>query len=148
VGNVTPDQLAIVSSRGFPTEYCPNALATFSGTSVYKLISEGVACFDYSVKGGDVTYKPVRASDQSIIASGNVKTTVTGYWVFSIDLPGDVGGVYELQIKVTDHTLVEEFSSLLSIVDCSASVTPDNPNPVTPSPPYIPPYTPSQCHSK
>ncbi len=148
VGNVTPDQLAIVSSRGFPTEYCPNALATFSGTSVYKLISEGVACFDYSVKGGDVTYKLVRASDQSIIASGNVKTTVTGYWVFSIDLPGDVGGVYELQIKVTDHTLVEEFSSLLSIVDCSASVTPDNPNPVTPSPPYIPPYTPSQCHSK
>jgi len=147
VGNVTPDQLAIVSSRSFPTEYCPNALATFSGTSVYKLISEGVACFDYSVKGGDVTYQLVRSSDQSVVASGNVKTTVTGYWVFSIDLPGDVGGVYELQIKVTDHTLIEEFSSLLSIVDCSASVTPDNPNPVTPSPLYIPPYIPSSGYS-
>jgi len=143
VGNVTPDQLAIVSSRSFPTEYCPNAMATFSGTSAYKLISEGVACFDYSVKGGDVTYKLIRSSDQSVVASGNVKTTVSGYWVFSIGLPGDVGGVYELQIKVTDHTLVEEFSSLLSIVDCSDSVTQDNPNPVTPSPPYIPPYIPS-----
>jgi len=147
VGNVTPDQLAIVSSRSFPTEYCPNAMATFSGTSAYKLISEGVACFDYSVKGGDVTYTLVRSSDQSIVASGNVKTTVTGYWVFSIDLPGDVGGVYELQIKVTDHTLIEEFSSLLSIVDCSDSVIPDNPNPVTPSPPYIPSYIPSPGHS-
>lgn len=147
VGNVTPDQLAIVSSRSFPTEYCPNAVATFSGTSVYKLISEGVACFDYSVKGGDVTYELVRSSDQSIVASGNVKTTVSGYWVFSIGLPGDVGGVYELQIKVTDHTLLEEFSSLLSIVDCSDSITPDNPNPVTPSPPYMPPYIPSPGYS-
>jgi hypothetical protein len=102
-----------------------------------------VACFDYPVKGGDVTYELIISSDESVVETGNEKTTVTGYWAFQILLPDDEGGHYKLRVRVTDHTLDEEFECSFLLVDCSDIVDPSNPNPAVPSRPYIPPYTPS-----
>jgi len=137
VGNVTPDQLEIITSRAFFSEYCNNCVATFSGNSVYKLADGEEACFDYPVKEGDVSYELVRVSDNEIIQTGSTKTTVTGDWSLQVSLPNDPGSNYEISIQVTDHTLVEDFESTFTLVDC-----PDGCGGGIPTPPYTPPVGP------